>query len=131
MDRVPTAARAPFVHGDRQTLHAAIEVHKPEAAIEISRLRAIGLMLRNCTPVFILGCALSAVEIGVSNAPGFAAMCLGLLILAAAGSFMQSLRLIHWANLRTLEVAFWIPGVNESLRPLSDIGGTQRKVADC
>lgn len=83
VSRVPAARGRSFVEADRAVLLAAVEVHYEGAALEILRLRAIGLMLRNC-------------------------------------SLWQAGRLTHWANLKTLELAFWVPGIDDAIgRPVT------------
>src|ERR1700761_6144578 len=47
-ERVPAAKGRPFLQAPRSVVLAAIELHNFEASTEVSRLRAVGLMLRNC-----------------------------------------------------------------------------------
>lgn len=115
--RTPAAEGRPFLNSDRSILQAAVEVRQQGAAIEIIRLRAVGLMLRSSAPAFALGCLVSISEIVASTDPGFAVFCSVLLLLAAIGSLWHSARLTHWANMKTLDLAFWIPGIDENLHP--------------
>jgi hypothetical protein len=114
--RVPAAQGRPFVQADRGLLQSAIEVRQPDAAVEIIRLRAVGLMLRNSAPAFGIGSVVAAVEIVAADVVGFAAFCSALLLLAAIGSLWHARRLIYWADMKTLEVAFWIPGIDDEIR---------------
>jgi hypothetical protein len=115
--RVPEAKGRPFVEANRAVLLAAIEVRQQDASLEIARLRAVGIMMRNCAPAFALGSIVAAVEIVASNVHGFAACCSAILLLAAVGSEWNAARLSHWADMKTLEIAFWIPGIDENLVP--------------
>jgi hypothetical protein len=114
--RVPAAVGRPFVDADRSLLQAAVEIRQQDAALEIIRLRAIGLMLRNSAPAFVLGSMVAIGEIIVSKVPGFAVLCSAILLLAAVSSFWQATRLTHWANLKTFELAFWVPEIDDNLR---------------
>jgi hypothetical protein len=59
-ENVPGAAGRPFAQADIYLLLAAAEIHAQDAATEVSRLRATGLMLRNCSVPFLAACALAA-----------------------------------------------------------------------
>jgi hypothetical protein len=115
--RVPAAKERPFLQADRSTLQAAIEVHGIDTALEMTRLRAIGLMLRNVAPALALGAITSLVEAIRGDSVAFATSFFVILALAAAGSLWQAGRLTHWADMKTLELAFWIPGIDNSLFP--------------
>ena len=52
-ENVPGAASRPFAQADIYLLLAAAEIHAQDAATEVSRLRATGLMLRNCSVPFL------------------------------------------------------------------------------
>jgi hypothetical protein len=113
--RVPSAKGRPFLLADRSILQAAVEVRQESTALEIIRLRAVGLMLRNSAPAFILGSVVALSEIVASRAPWFAACCFVTFLLAAAGSLWQSAILTHWANMKTLDLSFWIPNIDKDL----------------
>ena len=115
LKRVPAAKDRPFLQAHRSILQAAVEVRQLDAALEIIRLRAVGLMLRNSAAAFALGSIVALVEIVASNNSAFAASCCIVLLLAAGGSEWNSARLSHWADMKTLEVAFWIPGIDQEL----------------
>jgi hypothetical protein len=36
---------------------------------------------------------------------------------AVAACLERGARVLHWANIKTLELAFWIPGIDEMLEP--------------
>jgi hypothetical protein len=115
--RVPAAKNRPFLQADRSTLQAAVEVHGIDAGLEIVRLRAIGLMLGNVAPALALGAVTSLVEAIHGDSPTFATSCFAILSLAAAGSLWQAGRMSHWADMKTLELAFWVPGIDNDLEP--------------
>jgi hypothetical protein len=111
VERVPAAANRAYVAVDRALLQAAVEVHHHDASLELARLRAVGLMLRNAAPAFGLAALASFVEIGTGRAApaAFAAI---LLTAAAIISFSQGHTLALWANMKVLEVAFWIDDID-------------------
>jgi hypothetical protein len=114
--RVPTAAGRPFVTAERSVVLAGIEVNQPAPAIEIARLRAVGLMLRNCTPALLLSSFVALAEVYFSGVPVMGLSVFAFFLIAAAGSYIQSQQLTHWADLKTLEVAFWIAELDDRLR---------------
>ena len=110
--RVPPAASRSFVQADLHLLQAAVELHDREAAAEISRLRAAGLMLRNCAPPMVLSLVAAIVE---TLAGHHVALSIGCAVLFAALSValvVQGRRLARWANLKTLELSFWLPDID-------------------
>ena len=113
--RVPSARDRPFVEADRFTLQAAIEIHNAEAAADIARNRAVGLMLRNCSPVFALSAIAAIVQTATGQDPAIAACCAALFLLITAGCLSRSAIIRHWANLKTLQLAFWIPDIDNPL----------------
>lgn len=114
MQRVPSARDRPFLQGDRGALQAAVEARGMESSLEIVRLRAVGLMLRNVAPAFALGAIIAAAEAITGDSPIFATIGSVLLLLAAASSLWNSARLSHWADMKTLDLAFWIPDIDKA-----------------
>lgn len=111
LDRVPAAANRRYVSADIALLHAAIEVRQQGATVEIVRLRAVGLMLRNSAPAFAFGALTAAVEIVTGPAP--AAVCCSLLFAFSAPiSLVQGYRISTWGISKTLEIGFWIDGID-------------------
>jgi hypothetical protein len=109
-----------FLHADLSVLLAAAELHDREVATEISRLRAVGLMLRNCSLalVFATITALTMLTIGGGRLP--ATLCVVVLALAAVRSYWQGQTLRHWANLKTFEICSLIPGIDDKIQPPND-----------
>ncbi|MFZ0048108.1 MAG: hypothetical protein WAL16_19865 [Streptosporangiaceae bacterium] len=84
--RVPAAERRPYVHAHRSILQTAVEVGQQDAALEIIRLRAIGLMLRNSVPPLALGAVVGLIETFAGGKPAFAVSCCAGLLLATTPS---------------------------------------------
>ena len=103
------AAAAPrrFLQVDPFTLLAALEADANEAAAEVSRLRATGVMLSRCVPPLVLGAVTAAVELFTGDLPLFAGLTGLVLALVAAGCLHQSATFRRWAIIRTYELSFW------------------------
>jgi hypothetical protein len=123
--RVPAASGRPFLDAHQSVLQAAVEIHEISAAIETTRLRAVGLMLRNSAPPLILGAAVAIVVAATGHNPAFAACCAVVLLLAGAGCLFRAARVGNWADIKTLELAFWIPDIDNLLDP----GGAKARTA--
>ena len=97
-------------------LLAAAELHNREVAAEATRVRAIGLMMRNATVPLLLGAVLAVVEAG-RGFGGTAAVLAGPALLAVAGgAAWRSVVLRFWAEVKTLEICFVIPDIEDRLR---------------
>jgi len=105
--RNATAAPRRFLRSDPFTLLAALEADDNEAAAEVSRLRATGLMLGRSVLPLLLGVGAAAVEIFTGGLPLFAALTGVLLVLTAAGCLYQSATFGRWAIVRTYELCYW------------------------
>ena len=115
VERVPNTMGRPFLKADRFLLLAAIEMHGIEAASEIGRLRAIGLMLRNSAPVFLLGAVVELADILTGAHPTVAGCCVVIFLLTTWGCLYQSAVVRHWANIKTLQLAYWVPDIDQVL----------------
>ncbi|WP_322756611.1 hypothetical protein [Frankia sp. Cas3] len=115
LDRFPGARSMAFVRVDQAVVFAAIEVKAPDSAVEISRLRASGIALRNAGFAFLLSAGVAAVELVVGNERGFAAFCVGAFLAGFVGATRAGHELSRWAALKTLEVAFWLPDIEAEL----------------
>ncbi|MGH9212446.1 MAG: hypothetical protein ACRD2C_17480 [Acidimicrobiales bacterium] len=114
--RNPTLATRPFIQADEHTLLAGLRQVSPEAATEVDRARATGIMLRACSAAFILGSFVALAETGVQRhvAAPVAAVALAVLAaLALRGGHKRS----GQAVVHTFECATWIPDVDERLAP--------------
>jgi hypothetical protein len=103
------AAAAPrrFLRSDPFTLLAALEADDSEAAAEVSRLRATGLMLGRSVPPLVLGVITAVAETFIGGLPLFAALTGLVLALVAVGCLHQSATFARWAIIRTYELSFW------------------------
>jgi hypothetical protein len=110
--RNPDLADRGFVDLNPFTLLAGLRQHSSEAAAEVDRSRAIGLMLRSTSPAFVLGVVIALVEAACGEwSEGLAAAAL---LLAMAGlSLREGRKFGHWALIHTFECAAWLPGVDD------------------
>ncbi|MBV2353323.1 hypothetical protein KUM39_02925 [Streptomyces sp. J2-1] len=117
--RVPEARDRPFVHADFSLLLAAVELHDKSATGEITRLRGLALMLRNSTLALAPGFALivALVETGAGPQHALAGCCAALLLAALVAALPEGRRVRHLDRLKTLELAFWTPDIDENPRP--------------
>lgn len=111
--RVPTAQGRDYVAVDKFLLLAGLEVHDKDVAVEVTRLRAAGLMLRNCAPPLALGFGAPVVEVFVGRNPAAAGGCAALLLVGFFSFVVQGRRLGNWATLKTFELCFWVPDIDE------------------
>jgi hypothetical protein len=114
-NRVPEARSRPFLRADKLLLQAAIESNNQESAVEVIRLRAVGLMVRNSATPFAAGSMAAMLEGATGSRPVAAYLIAAALLLAAAGLFRHGARVLHLGNLKILELAFWVPGIDTAL----------------
>lgn len=128
--RVPAAAERPYARADLSLLQAMAESQQREVAQEIIRLRAVGLMVRNCCVPMLLAAVVSVIEAVVGHRPEAAIAAAVLLLGGTLAGLWQGQRLRHWANLKTLEICFWIPDIDTHVQPaepaLARTGGIAR-----
>jgi hypothetical protein len=96
-----------FLQLDPFTLLAALAVDDREAAADVFRLRAVGLMLSRSVPALALGAVIALVEIFTGRLPLFAGLTGLVLALVGAGCLYQSATFRKWAIVRTYELSFW------------------------
>jgi hypothetical protein len=113
---MPGASARPFVEADIYLLLTAAEIHAPDAATEISRLRATGLMLRNCSVPFLAACAVAAAEAATGHHTVAAAIAAALFAAAALSLLQASRQVRTWATEKTLGVCYWIPEIDDIIR---------------
>jgi hypothetical protein len=116
VSRVPGAAHRAYVQSDLSLLLAASEASEKDAAPEISRLRAVGLMLRNCSVPFLCACVTAIVEAVIGNHRPIAILSSIAFAAATLSSIRQGKRLREWANMKTLEICYWIPGIDDKVQ---------------
>jgi hypothetical protein len=113
--RNPVARERAFVQSDQHLLLAAVELHNAEVATEISRLRAVGLMMHSCAIPSLFAFLAAAVELFAGAPPLVAGCCGAVFLLVLLGALYQGSILRYWATLKTFEVCFWIPDIDERL----------------
>lgn len=114
--RNPAARDRDFVRADSFLLLAAIQVHSVDMANDVNRLRASGLMSRNTGPALVLAAVTALVEVFTSGHPLLAAVCV---VAFAGGSVLliaEGRRISHMASIKTLELSFWLPDVDDKTR---------------
>ena len=111
--RAPGAVHRVYVKADLYLLLAAAETSQKEAALEISRFRATGLMLRNCSVPFLGACIVSVAEAIAGIRPAATILCAVFFAAAVLSCIGQGKRLREWANMKTLDICYWIPGIDE------------------
>lgn len=117
--RNPAADDRAFVQADGFLLFSALQLHDAEVASEVTRLRTTGLMLRNSSPPVLFGFVASAVEIVLGDNPSLAVACLLLFAVAFPALITQARMLRYWASLKTLELSFWIPDIDDKVATAS------------
>jgi len=115
--RNPGAAGRPFISAHLNLLLSGVELHNREVAMEITRLRAVGLMVRNSAIPLAVGAVVAVVELVAGGPRVFAACAAVLLGLVAVAALDQGRRLRGWANQKILELAYWVPEIDEKVRP--------------
>ncbi|MEU1041332.1 hypothetical protein [Streptomyces sp. NPDC005907] len=111
--RVPEARDRPFVRTDSSLLLAAVELHHKEAAGEITRLQGLALMLRNSALALLFALVVSVIELVVGPDRVLAGGCAALLLVGLTAAIRQGRRVRHWDRLKTLEICFWIPDIDD------------------
>ncbi|MFI7246193.1 hypothetical protein [Streptomyces qinglanensis] len=111
--RVPESRDRAFVHADPALLLAAVELHDKEAAGEITRLQGVALMLRNSTLALVFGLIVAVIELVVGPDSVLAGVCASLLLVSLTAAIRHGRRVRHWDRLKTLEICFWLPGLDD------------------
>src|SRR5262249_30587985 len=111
LQRVPAARGKRYVQADPFFLLAALEIEAAESAVDISRLRASGVALRNAAFALLLAALVAAGELAVGNHRVLAGLCLVGFPAAALSALRAGFTLSHWATLKTFETAFWLPDI--------------------
>jgi hypothetical protein len=116
-EQAPGAGGRAYMKADQYLLLALAEANKKEAALEISRFRATGLMLRNCAVPFLLASMVCVGE-AASGANLPASLICALFFAGAVPSCIgQGKRLRQWAEMKTLQVCYWIPDIDARINP--------------
>lgn len=113
--RTPAAHGRNYVQADRFLLISAVQLHDKDVAAEVTRLHAVGLMLRNSALPLALGSVAAIVELILGSRPVLAVGCA---VLLAAGFFsllVQGRRLGHWSHLKRSSSASGFPTSTRSV----------------
>jgi hypothetical protein len=111
--RNPAARDRAFVAADTFLLLTAIQMHNVDAAADVNRLRASGLMARNAGPALALSAVTALVEVFTSGHPVLALLCAVVFAPASVLLVLQGRKLGYMAGMKTLELSFWIPEIDE------------------
>ena len=122
--RNPTVAHRGFIDADPFTLLAGLRQVSPEAAVEVDRSRATGIMMRAACPAFLLGAAVAVAEAVAQGEPTLVLGGAGLVALAAM-SFYEGQKRSRWARTHTYECALWMPDVDARLSMPTTAPGPQ------
>ncbi|MEU2721007.1 hypothetical protein [Streptomyces smyrnaeus] len=113
--RVPESRERAFVRADTSLLLAAAELHDKEAAGEITRLQGVALMLRNSALALVFALVVAVLELVLGPARLPAGGCAALLLVSLIAAIRHGRRVRHWDRLKTLEICFWIPDIDDRL----------------
>ncbi|MFE0894352.1 hypothetical protein [Streptomyces smyrnaeus] len=113
--RVPESRERAFVRADTSLLLAAAELHDKEAAGEITRLQGVALMLRNSALALVFALVVAVLELVLGPARLPAGGCAALLLVCLIAAIRHGRRVRHWDRLKTLEICFWIPDIDDRL----------------
>jgi len=120
LDRNPAARSRDYVRADPFLLLAAAELYDKEAAMEANRLRAVEVMLCNSAFPLGLACLASITELLIGSKPALSAGCAALFVVAFFSLIIQGRRLGRWADIKTLELCFWLPNIDDRFRTHGD-----------
>lgn len=107
LDRIPRDRGRSFLERDPSLLLAGLQLKHPDAAAEVSRLRASGVMLRNCAPAFLLIVVAAMEETILGSYRWQAAAIAGIAIGLAVSCALRGAELSTWAFMKTFELAYW------------------------
>ncbi|MET9859102.1 hypothetical protein ABZY93_07205 [Streptomyces smyrnaeus] len=111
--RVPESRERAFVRTDPSLLLAAVELHDKEAAGEITRLQGVALLLRNSALALVFALVVAVIELVLGPARLPAGGCAALLLVSLIAAIRHGRRVRHWDRLKTLEICFWIPDIDD------------------
>ncbi|ATY10935.1 hypothetical protein CU254_10955 [Amycolatopsis sp. AA4] len=112
--RVPRARDRAYVQTDPALLVAAIELHDKDAGGEIIRMRAQSVMLRNIAFAFAVATVVALVQTATGPHQVVAAVAAVLSVLGTTAALGSSRKVWHMSRLKTLDVCYWIPDIDET-----------------
>jgi len=128
--KAPGARNRAYVAADRHLLLAAVELHNRDAAAEIIRLRALGLMSRSLSVSLTLATVVALGELIAGSAWTVAAGCAIVFVAATTIFLWQGQVLQRWAYAKTLEVCYWLPNIDEDVQGATAHEPAQERHAD-
>lgn len=111
---VPQARDRAYVQANPALLVAAAELHDKDAAGEIVRMRAQSVMLRNIAFAFVLAAVVALVQTATGPHRLIAAGAAVLSLLGATGALGGGRKVWQMSRLKTLEICYWIPDIDET-----------------
>ncbi|MFG3604539.1 hypothetical protein [Micromonospora chersina] len=108
VERAPGERAEALSRTDLFLIQAGAEIHHPEAVAEVNRLRAMGLMVRNCAAAMLVASPVAASEALLGSHPGFAVATALLLVALGVAGIQRGQRLRGWAAAKTLELCYWM-----------------------
>lgn len=117
--RTPAARDRAFLQTDMALLRAAVEIYEKDSSLEIARLGAIRIMIRNCAVPLAaasLACACAAIAGGNRVLSATASLATAA---AATAAIWQARRFRHWWYMKTLETCYWIPAIDQAIMDTS------------
>ncbi|MGW7536528.1 hypothetical protein [Amycolatopsis sp. NPDC054798] len=112
--RVPQARGRAYVQADPALLVAAAELHDKDIAGEVVRMRAQSVMLRNIAFSFTLAAIVALVQTATGPHRIVAAGAAALSLLGAAGALGSSRKVWHMSRMKTLDICYWIPDIDQA-----------------
>lgn len=128
-ERNPALANRGFVTVDPFTLLAALRQTSPDAAVDVDRSRATGVMLRSCTPAFAMGAVVAAAEAAATGRLVGLVVAVALAVISVL-SLREGRKFVRWAHIYTLECAAWIPEIDARLAEPSPVTPETRTPED-
>lgn len=123
VSRVPQARDRAYVQADPALLVAAAELHDKDAAGEVVRMRAQSVMLRNIAFAFTLAAVVALVQTATGPHRVVAAVAAALSLLGAAGALGSGRKVWHVSRLKTLEICYWVPDIDQTFAADSPAAG--------
>lgn len=114
------------IDADPFVLLAVAELRAREIAVEVGRLRAAGLMLRNRVPALLLALLVAAYEAVAGSDRPAAAASAALLLLGSYAAARRGQKMRKWAVSKTLEIAYWVVPAVELATIVSPAGAARQ-----
>jgi hypothetical protein len=114
--RNPAARDRDYVDADPFLLLSGLQLHDVDVSAEVVRLRASGLMLRNSAPPLLFAAIVAVVDVFAGPRPLVAAVSAVLFAAVSVVLLAQGRKIGHWASIKTLELCFWLPDLDERVR---------------